>query len=67
MLAILLERVRLTFSTNIPNFQSFNVFRWKKCVKLVNEVIIVINGVPTTYLWRKNEAILSEKNHEHNK
>ena len=26
-----------------------------KTVKLVKKVIIVINGVPTSYLWRKNQ------------
>ena len=34
-----------------------------KAVKLVGNVIIVINGVPTIYLWKKNEEkrlILSE-------
>ena len=34
-----------------------------KCEKLENEVILVINGVSTIYLWRKNEEkgpILSE-------
>ena len=43
------------FINKISNFQSFIVLRWKKCVKLANKVIIVINRVSTIYLWKKNE------------
>ena len=42
---------------------SFILLRCKKCEKLVNEVINVINRVSTTYLWKKNgrkRPILSE-------
>ena len=37
------------------NSQTFNVLSGLKCEKLAKYVIKVINGVSTTYLWRKNE------------
>ena len=54
-LATLLLKGPVTFSLKIVNFNSFILLWWKKCVKLVKKVILVINEVPTTYLWKKNE------------
>ena len=49
------EGTSCVFTNEISNIQSFSVFGGLKCEKLVKYVIKVINGVPTTYLWRKNE------------
>ena len=54
-LATLLEGVAYFFNISKVNSQTFIVSWCKKCEKLEKEVILVINGVPTTYLWRKNE------------
>ena len=39
------------------NFKKYILFKngCFKAVKLVKKVILVINGVSTTYLWTKNE------------
>ena len=51
-LATLLEGAGLAF--DIQKCSKFN-YGCFKAVKLVKNVIIVINGVPTIYLWKKNE------------
>ena len=63
-LATLLKGVGYFFNISKVNSQTFIVLWCKKCEKLEKEVILVINGVPTTCLWRKNEEkgpFLSEK------
>ena len=56
-LATLLERVRLTFSNKIFNFQSFIILRWKKCEKLANEVTKMTNKGLGTCFSKKSEEI----------
>ena len=54
-LATLLEGVNNKFFK--VNFKKYILFKngCFKAVKLVKKVILVINGVSTTYLWTKNE------------
>ena len=54
-LATLLEGAGYFFNISKVNSQTFILLWCKKCEKLEKEVILVINGVSTTYLWRKNE------------
>ena len=52
-LATLLEGAGLAFDI-VFKFSKID-YGCFKAVKLVKNVIIVINGVPTIYLWKKNE------------
>ena len=54
-LATLLEGAGYFFNISKVNSQTFILLWCKKCEKLEKEGILVINGVSTTYLWRKNE------------
>ena len=52
-LATLLEGAGYLFS-QAKISKSIKSFLWSfKCEKLVNKLTKVINGVPTTYLWKK--------------
>ena len=54
-LATLIEGAGCFFFKVNSKVNSFILLWWKKCEKLAKKWIIVINGVSTNYLWKKNQ------------